>query len=187
MIFSGDEQRLIDLLTELGLEPAAKMVKDFWFDGERYTRLQYDELADDMREALEEWETAVREALSDDLPPNYFSNGKPRWKARPANRRYPFSVSGALADSVRTGVRLSLTDKKNLSIHSWAEISHPHGGLTTANVTRFPRKDGRKPNWIGWRDRVFTQGDPQFNIVSVADIFREMTTERRKERPGRKT
>ena len=173
--------RLVKVLEELGIPQMAKDVKNFWFDGVKYSRYQYDNIANELDKDLAAWQDAVQDAVGIPLPDKYKTSKG--WLARPASNKYPFSVSGDLKENIDYGVKLHTTDKGNISIRAWAEITSPTSALTDAGKTRFKRKaEHGTPKWWGWRDRVFNVGDPEYNIISVSDIFDSMSKTRRKER-----
>lgn len=180
-----DWARLFELIKDAGFSHQMNNWEQFYMDLSLYVEDNVIDFTEALEEIVQKWENAVVSALSDPLPPRYFSsNNVELWKARPASRRYPYSVSGDLASSVRAWVDMHKTGN-TYSIKVWTEIFSPHAQVTNSNITKFKRKDGLTPRWKGWMDRVFEKGDAAKNIVSVNDIFNELSNARQDFRPQR--
>jgi len=144
-----------------------KIWKNIRLDINKYQQHLAKGYADSARRQLSSWERAVERVLSDPL-------GKEDWHGiRDPSRKFPYLNTGTQVNSISSGVTFKSTGQGNFSITSWAEIEVPYAAFTSLGYK--PRKDGKKPNWIGWMDDVF-KGTRGFN--SVEDIFELLTLER---------
>lgn len=115
------------------------------------------------------WKKALKEKLNDPLYSNWHS-------LRPdPSRLFPYKNTGNLRNSIRAGIKNHITKKGNMSIVAWTEIGMPYAGYT--NEGRRHRKSGEEVAWEGWVTDMFT-GHGRADLISVSDIFEEMTYER---------
>jgi len=147
------------------------MVKHFYLNTTKYTQDAIEKLVQKSNRELTEWENAVGTALGDVLPVNM------RHRPRDPSRRYPHENSGKLKGSISAGAYTHRT-QTGITITSWATLGDGVDYLQYANHGVPGRKDGNTPQWIGWVERVFTEGDNARGIRSVSDIFKELTDAR---------
>jgi hypothetical protein len=120
---------------------------------------------------MDKWRSAVRDALSKQIPSTYLR------KARPHSRRYPYRISGTLMDGVKTKVKgggksggWAITLRAEIKALNTKGVDYADILERAANK----RRDDKTPKWKGFIDRVLRKGDKQNNIKSVVEIFNEI-------------
>jgi hypothetical protein len=144
-----------------------KLYKNIRLDINKYSQYLATEYMKSAQAQLRAWESNVYDVLSDPLPASEWH------KKRDPSRLYPHMNTGKQLSTIDSGVRFKVTGAGNFSITSWAVVGTVYSEYTNQGYKR--RKDGVKPQWIGWLTRIF-KGGAEF--ISVDEIFDLLTLER---------
>ena len=151
--------------------------KAYVLDFDKFFGYEVEDFELEGKDRLADWKWRVKQALSDRLPARF------RHEKRPSDREYPFRDTGELRSNVNVGMTASVYGKSKAKIKFWADLSSPHAHYTDLNIRG--RKDGSRTDWYGWIHRVFEQGDKSRGILSIRDIFDQMTKSRRMNKGSR--
>jgi len=150
-----------------------KAWKNYRLRIDKYLEVHVKDLAAHGQEYLERWEYDVKKALGVQLAPHIWKNRRRRPNP---GKLFPYRNTGRQQESVSANVKMNVTGNGYFSITGWGEIGVPYAVYT--NEGRPARSDGTSVGWEGWVDDIIDEHGRGDVIMSISDIFDELTMER---------